>query len=91
MHTVLGTIVGETLGYALTALWTILIVRGLAHHIAGRWFAYLGYVSAALIAVGVLVPLDVPGTDFANFLGYVIWMIWDARHHAAPRPHSASR
>ena len=76
MHTALGTVVGETFGYALTAVWTVLIVRGLAQHLAGRWFASLGYVSAALIAVGVLVPLDVPGADFANFLGYVIWSLW---------------
>ncbi len=76
VHTVLGTVVGETLGYALTATWTVLIIRGLAQRLAGRWFAYLGYVAAALIALGVLVPLDVPGADFANFLGYVIWSVW---------------
>ncbi len=76
VHTALGTVVGETFGYSLTAAWTVLIVRGLARHLAGTWFAYLGYVSAALIAVGVLVPLDVPGADFANFLGYVIWSLW---------------
>jgi hypothetical protein len=76
VHTVFGTIIGETLGYALTAVWTVLIIRGLARHLAGRWFSYLGYAAAALIAVGVLVPLDVPGADFANFLGYVIWSVW---------------
>ena len=76
VHTVMGTVIGETCGYALTAVWTILIVRGLAGRLAGSWFGYLGYLSAALIAVGVLVPLDVPGADFANFLGYVIWSVW---------------
>ena len=76
VHTLFGTIVGETLGYALTATWTILIIRGFAQHLAGRWFSFLGYVAAALIALGILVPLDVPGADFANFLGYVIWSLW---------------
>lgn len=76
VHTLFGTVIGETLGYALTATWTILIIRGLARHLAGRWFSLLGYVAAGLIAVGVLVPLDVPGADFANFLGYVIWSVW---------------
>jgi hypothetical protein len=76
VHTLFGTIVGETLGYALTAIWTILIIRGLAQHLAGRWFSLFGYVAAALIAVGVFVPLDVPGADFANFVGYVIWSVW---------------
>lgn len=37
---------------------------------------YLGIGAAALIAVGVLVPLDVPGADFANFVGYIVWSLW---------------
>jgi hypothetical protein len=76
VHTLLGTVVGETFGYALTALWTVLIISALAHRLAGRWFSLLGYTAAALIAVGVLVPLDVPGADFANFLGYILWSVW---------------
>jgi Domain of unknown function (DUF4386) len=76
VHTVLGTVVGETFGYLLTALWTVLIIDALGRRLAGRWFSILGYAAAALIAVGVLVPLDVPGTDFANFLGYILWSIW---------------
>ena len=76
VHTLLGTLVGETLGYLLTATWTILIISALGQRLAGRWFSLLGYAAAALIAVGVLVPLDVPGTDFANFMGYVLWSVW---------------
>jgi uncharacterized protein DUF4386 len=76
VHTVLGTVVGETFGYLLTATWTILIISALGRRLAGRWFSFLGYGAAALIAVGVLVPLDVPGADFANFVGYVLWSIW---------------
>jgi len=76
VHTVLGTVVGETFGYLLTAAWTVLIISALAKRLAGPWFWWLGYAAAALIAVGVLVPLDVPGTDFANFLGYILWSVW---------------
>jgi uncharacterized protein DUF4386 len=76
VHTVLGTVVGETFGYLLTATWTVLIISALGRRLAGRWFSFLGYGAAALIAVGVLVPLDVPGTDFANFFGYILWSIW---------------
>jgi Domain of unknown function (DUF4386) len=76
IHTVLGQVIGETFGYLLTATWTVLIIYALGQHLAGRWFTYLGLVAAALIAVGVLVPLDVPGTDFANFLGYILWSVW---------------
>jgi len=76
VHTALGTIVGETCGYALTAAWTVLICRALIRRLGGPILAYAGYAAAALIAIGVLVPLDVPGADFANFIGYVVWSIW---------------
>jgi hypothetical protein len=76
IHTVLGQVVGETFGYLLTATWTVLIIYALGQRLAGRWFTYLGLAAAALIALGVLVPLDVPGTDFANFVGYILWSIW---------------
>jgi len=76
VHTVLGTVVGETFGYLLTAAWTILIIAALGKALAGGWFSWLGYTAAALIAVGVLVPLDVPGADFANFVGYILWSVW---------------
>ena len=76
VHTVLGTVVGETLGYLLTATWTVLIIYALGQRLAERWFTYVGLAAAALIAVGVLVPLDVPGTDLANFAGYILWSIW---------------
>ena len=76
IHTALGTVVGETFGYALTAAWTVLIVFALGRRLAGRWFEFLGLAAAALIALGVLIPLDVPGADFANFVGYVLWSLW---------------
>ncbi|HET9675462.1 MAG TPA: DUF4386 family protein [Gaiellaceae bacterium] len=76
IHTVLGQVIGETFGYALTATWTVLIIYALGQRLAGRWFTYLGLGAAALIALGILVPLDVPGTDFANFVGYILWSIW---------------
>ena len=76
VHTLLGTVVGETFGYALTAVWTVLMIFALGRRLAGRWFEVLGLTAAALIALGVLVPLDVPGADFANFVGYVLWSLW---------------
>jgi hypothetical protein len=76
IHKVLGEIIGETFGYLLTAVWTVLIIKALGQRLAGRWFSYLGLAAAALIALGILVPLDVPGADFANFVGYVLWSVW---------------
>jgi hypothetical protein len=73
---VLGTLVGETLGYLLTATWTLLVVVALGRRFAGTWFSALGGLSAALILAGVLVPLDVAGADQTNFFGYVLWSLW---------------
>jgi hypothetical protein len=72
LHTWLGEIIGETVGYALTATFTILVVRALA----SGWLAVLGYVSAALIATGVLIPLGLEVASLSNFAGYVAWCLW---------------
>jgi hypothetical protein len=73
---VLGTAIGETLGYLLTALWTALVIAALGRRFAGRWFTVLGATAAALVLVGVLSPLDLPVVDTANFFGYVLWSLW---------------
>ena len=71
----LGTAIGETLGYLLTAVWTVLVIAALGRGFAGRWFAVLGGVSAALVFAGVFAPLGVELLDTANFVGYVLWSI----------------
>lgn len=73
---VLGNLVGETGGYLLTSAWTVLVVVALGTAFAGRWFVVLGAVSAVLVLVGVLSPLDLPLVDPANFVGYVLWSGW---------------
>jgi len=73
---VLGTAIGETLGYALTAAWTVLVVVALGRRYAGRWFQVLGVTSAALVFVGVFSPFGVSVIDTANFFGYVLWSVW---------------
>ena len=39
---ILGTAIGETLGYLLTATWTVLVIVALGRRYAGRWFQVLG-------------------------------------------------
>ncbi len=73
---ILGTAIGETVGYLLTAIWTVLVIVALGREFAGRWFTLLGGASAALVLVGVLSPLDLPAVDTANFFGYVLWSLW---------------
>jgi hypothetical protein len=75
-HRLLGTVLGETLGYLLTAAWTLLVLVALHRALAGRWFTVLGSGSAVLILGGVLSPLQLPAVDMANFLGYVAWSLW---------------
>ncbi|MFL6025805.1 MAG: DUF4386 family protein [Friedmanniella sp.] len=75
-HRLLGNLVGETLGYLLTAAWTLLVVIALGRTLARRWFSALGAVSALLIATGLLSPLELPVVDQANFAGYVLWSLW---------------
>jgi Domain of unknown function (DUF4386) len=74
-HRVLGTLVGETFGYLLTAAWTLLVLVALARGLP-RWFTALGAVSAVLILGGVLTPLHLPLVDDANFIGYIMWSVW---------------
>jgi hypothetical protein len=73
---ILGTVIGETLGYLLTAAWTLLVLVAVGRGIAGRWFTALGAGSAVLVLAGVLSPVDLPGIDLANFAGYILWSIW---------------
>jgi hypothetical protein len=73
---ILGTALGETLGYLLTATWTVLVVTALGRRYAGRWFQALGVLSAALVLAGVLSPFGLPLIDTANFAGYVLWSVW---------------
>jgi hypothetical protein len=75
-HHLLGTVVGETLGYTLTAAWTLLVLAAVGHRIAGRWFTVAGVVSAVLVLAGVLSPLGIPVVDLANLTGYVLWSAW---------------
>jgi hypothetical protein len=74
-HTVLGKIVGETVGYVLTAVFTVLVVVALSRTILPRWLAWTGYVAAALIASGVAIPVVV-AAGLTNFAGYVLWCGW---------------
>jgi Domain of unknown function (DUF4386) len=75
LHIVLGKVIGETLGYALTASFTVLVVLALSRTIMPRWMAVIGTVAAGLIATGVLIPL-VEVASLSNFAGYVVWCVW---------------
>jgi Domain of unknown function (DUF4386) len=74
-HVLLGKVVGETVGYALTATFTVLVVVALGRTVLPRWLAVLGLVAAGLIVTGVVTPL-VETASLTNFAGYVLWCVW---------------
>jgi hypothetical protein len=76
LQTWLGTIIGETIGYVLTAVFTVLVVRAATRAYSPRWTAYLGFAAAALIATGVVIPLGLDIARLTNFAGYVAWCAW---------------
>ncbi len=76
LHFWLGTILGETIGYALTAAFTALVVSALSGSVTPRWIGFLGYAAATLIATGVLIPLGLGAASLSNFAGYVAWCLW---------------
>lgn len=66
----------DLIGYALTAVFTVLVVRAVSRASAPRWVAYLGYAAAGLIATGVVIPLGLDVARLTNFAGYVSWCCW---------------
>ena len=74
-HTLLGKAIGETLGYALTATFTVLVVIALRRSVLPGWLGVIGYAAAALIATGVVIPL-IEVASLTNFAGYVAWCAW---------------
>jgi hypothetical protein len=77
----LGTVLGESIGYALTAAWTVLVAVGVNRSVfrgslTGRIMLGTGIVSATMIAFGIVEPFDVPGAGPSNFVGYILWSGW---------------
>ena len=74
-HHLLGTAIGETVGYALTATFTVLFVVALRRSGAARLGGGHRVRRSRLIATGVVIPV-VPAADLTNFVGYVLWCAW---------------
>lgn len=75
LHHLLGKAIGETLGYAFTAAFTVLVVIALRRTLLPAWLAYAGFAAAGLIATGVVIPVLEPAS-LTNFAGYVLWCAW---------------
>ena len=75
LHLLLGKVIGETIGYALTAAFTVLVVIALSRTMLPAWLVWIGYASAALIATGIVIPV-LDAASLTNFAGYVLWCLW---------------
>jgi hypothetical protein len=74
---VLGGLVGEAAGYALTAAFTVLVIAALRDRwVLPRIPTALALASVPLILAGLLVPGGVHGASLVNFAGYVLWSAW---------------
>ncbi len=75
MNQFLGVGIGETLGYAFTAAWTILLGSALR---PGRpWIAAVGVVCGAVIALGCLAPTGYATfTELTTPIAYTAWSVW---------------
>jgi hypothetical protein len=76
VHLWLGNVLGETIGYGLTAVFTVLVVLAITRDVARRWLSDLGLAAAALVATGVFVPVGLDVARLTNFAGYVLWCLW---------------
>ena len=72
---VLGTAIGETGGYLLTATRTGLVLAGgRGSPAAGSWCS--GAARPSFILAGLLVPLGLLLADTADFVSDVLWSGW---------------
>lgn len=67
---------GEHLGYLFTAVWTLILVAGLAPAMGRTWLAGLGAITALGIAAGMLEPLGVDAAGTVNAVAYSAWALW---------------
>lgn len=75
LNLVLGQIVGESLGYVLTAGWTVATVLALGRALPA-WLRAAGLACVPAVLAGLLVPLGWELADLLNFAGYVAWSLW---------------
>lgn len=75
MNQFLGVGIGETLGYAFTSAWTILLGSALR---PGRpWIAWVGIGCGAVIALGCLAPTGhATFTEVTTPVAYTAWSLW---------------
>ena len=76
-HQYVGVVVGEHLGFLLTAVWSILVsVMMLGSPLFGGWIAALGILSSVGILAGLLEPAGWKPAGAVNAISYIVWSLW---------------
>lgn len=76
-HQYVGVVIGEHLGFLLTATWTLLIslmMFGLP--LFGGLMGAIGIISAVGILAGLLEPAGWKPAGAINAISYIVWSLW---------------
>lgn len=77
LHQYVGVVVGEHLGFLLTAVWSLLVaVMMLNMPLFPAWLAVLGVASAIGILAGLLEPTGWKPSGMVNAISYIVWSLW---------------
>jgi len=76
-HQYVGVVIGEHLGFLLTAAWTLLIsVMMMGSSLFPGVMGAFGIVSAVAILAGLLEPAGWKPAGAINAIGYIVWSLW---------------
>lgn len=76
-HQYIGVVVGEHIGFLLTAIWTILVgVMMLNSSLFGAWLSLFGILSAFGILAGLLESAGWKPVGMINAISYIVWSLW---------------
>jgi hypothetical protein len=76
-HQYVGVVIGEHLGFLLTATWTLLIsVMMSGSPLFGGLIGAVGIISAVGILAGLLEPAGWKPAGAINAISYIIWSFW---------------
>jgi hypothetical protein len=76
-HQYVGGVIGEHLGFLLTATWTLLIsVMMIGSPLFGGLIGAVGILSAVGILAGLLEPAGWKPAGAVNGISYIVWSLW---------------
>jgi len=76
-HRFIGSAVGEHLGYAFTAFWSLIVALAILETgLFPDWLGWAGLIPALGIAVGLTEEAGFKPAALINAVAYVLWSVW---------------